>query len=95
MSKNFANMGISLEIFYMYMVSEAGRQKYGEVYSEEAFDKWMTGTFYDGYEAYDESEKNCHTIDNNEYGKPGISAIRKILGIEGDFEYDVAAIEAV
>jgi len=95
MAKNFANMGMTLEMFYMKMVSEAGKQKYGLEYSEEAFDKWVTGTFYDGYEAYDESEKECFTIDNNDYGKPGIKALRTIVGLEGDFEYDIAAIEEV
>jgi hypothetical protein len=96
MANNMANMGMTLEMFYLKMVPEAGRQVYGLEYSEEAFDKWMTATFYHNYEDYEKSEgKHCYDIDNSAYGKPGVAELRRIVGLTGDFDYDIKAIEDV
>ena len=46
-------------------------------------------------EDYSASEPNVFTIENNSYSKEGIAALRKIVEIEGDFEYDAAALEEV
>lgn len=55
----------------------------------------MDATFYHGLEDYHSDEKNVYTINNNDYGKPGVQHLREIVGLTGDFEYDATAIEDV
>jgi len=77
------------------MVSQEAKDKYGQEYSEEAVNKYIEGEYYKGFEEYQPDETNMFTINNNEYGKPGIAELRKIVGLTGDFEYDPVAIENV
>lgn len=80
--------GMSLNDFWTTQVEQKDRDEFGEVYSDEVFDKYMISQFYRGLEAYADGEKNCFTIDNNDYGKPGLDRLREIVGIQGDFTYD-------
>jgi len=92
--KGMAHHGKTLKDMYD-MNDDESKKKYGAEYSEEVFDKYMTGEYYSGLEDYDPSEKNVFTINNNEYGKPGVTELRRIVGLTGDFEYDPVAIENV
>lgn len=55
----------------------------------------MVDTYYSGLEPHGAEEKNVYTVANNDYSKHGIEQLRKIVGIEGEFEYDPVAIEEV
>jgi len=71
------------------------REKYGQEYSPEVFNKWFGDSFYNGQEDHEEGEKDCFTIMNNGYKKEGVAKLREICGITGDFEYDAEAVEAI
>jgi len=74
---------------------EQARQKYGDEYSPERCQQWTREAFYVGMEDVGPAEPNSHTINNNTYSKDSLERVRELCGIAGDFEYDVAAIEAV
>lgn len=93
--KTVESMGMTINDFWASQVEQKDRDIYGEIYSDEIFDKYMISQFYRGLEPYVAGEKNCFTIDNNEYGKPGLEKLREIVGMTGDFTYDQAAIENV
>jgi len=90
-----AHHGMTVEDLYNSQTDDEAKKKYGEKYSDEVFDKFMIGEFYNGWEEYESSETNCFTINNNEYGKPGVAELRRIVGLTGDFDYDPKAIEDV
>jgi hypothetical protein len=77
------------------MFPEEVRNKYGGEYTEENFDKYCMAEYYSGQEDFLPDEKNCYVIDNNEYGEAGIKHLREIIGLSGEFTYDVKALEDV
>ena len=95
LTKAMDKHNMSLADMYNRMTDDETKSKYGKEYSEEVFDKYMTGEFYCGFQEYQPDETNMFTINNNEYGKPGIAELRRIVGLTGDFEYDPDAIENV
>ena len=72
------------------------RQRYGDEFTEEACSNFFRDNFYSGFEEFDEAElAYAHKINNNDYSKQGVADLRKIAGLEGDFEYNPDAVEAV
>ena len=71
------------------------RQKYGEDYSLARFQERTRDVFYLDMESAGSDEPNSHTMNNNTYSKDSLERVRELCGIAGDFEYDVATIEAV
>jgi len=59
------------------------------------FDNYFMGEFYAGQEDFHPSEKDCHTINNNDYSIDGMRHLREIVGLTGDFTYDQKALEDV
>ena len=57
---------------YEENISGEDVEKFGKEFSQEGFDAMMTKSYYSGLEPHQPDEKNVYTIDNNEFGKPGI-----------------------
>lgn len=57
---------------YEENISAEDAELFGKEYTQKGFDAMMTREYYSGFEPYQPDEKDVYTIDNNEFGKPGI-----------------------
>ena len=90
-----AAMGMTAKDMWEKFIPPADKEMFGQEYSEEALDKYFRHRYYRGLEDTHADEPNSLVIHNNDYDKSSITKLREFVGLPGDFEYDVAKIEAV
>lgn len=93
--KAVEQMGMSMQQYWDSEENAPYKAAYGD-YSREVYDKFVRESYFAGFEPFDESEADCFTIDNNDFtDNKSIRQLNELVGIGGEPQVDVAAIEAV